>query len=80
MFGHVRYNAVNITADGLPDDGQHRITSGSSVRIAVSVANTTGAGHYLFLDPRLATPTTLPLTQTAGTATPVLPGRPMTCC
>ncbi|MDX3800414.1 S8 family peptidase [Streptomyces sp. AK04-3B] len=73
VSGRVRYDAVRITSVGLPDDPAHTLAQGGTVTATVSVTNTTPAGRYLFLDPRLDKETELTLTPTDGSATMALP-------
>jgi hypothetical protein len=73
VTGQVRYDAVDITAAGLPDHTTHRVARGSTTTATVRVRNTTPAGRYVFLDPRLDTSTDLALSPTDGSATSKLP-------
>ncbi|HEX3649254.1 MAG TPA: S8 family serine peptidase, partial [Pseudonocardiaceae bacterium] len=51
LHGQVQFNTVHVQAKGLPDDA--RSTLSGAVQATVRVRNTSAAGEFFFVDPRL---------------------------
>ncbi len=68
--GHLRYNAVDIKASGLPAG---KVPAGKPVTVSVKVRNTGAAPALFYADPRLASEVDIPLALQQGDATIALP-------
>jgi hypothetical protein len=76
--GNIQFNAINVTASGLPDSTATTLTSGAAVTVPVTITNSSAAQEDVFIDPRLNTTASVALaglTTTAGLSLP-LSGEP----
>ncbi len=69
--GQVRFNTVSAKANGLPDSTKTKVSG--PVQATVKVKNTSAAGEFFFVDPRLNTTTALTLPPIAGDSNIDLP-------
>jgi Subtilase family len=77
--GNIEFNAVRVSAPGLPDSTRATLASGTPVTVPVTVTNNGAAPEDVFIDPRLdATASILlaGLTQTAGLSLPLAAAPP----
>jgi hypothetical protein len=68
--GHLRYNAVDVKASGLPTG---KVPAGQPITATVKVRNTGAATQIYFVDPRLTSEVDLPLAVQFGDPTIALP-------
>ena len=78
--GNIQFNAVEVSASGLPDNPQTALRPGRPVSVPVTVTNNGAAPEAFFVDPRLDAmsaitlaalyPNTVPLPMTPTTAFP----------
>lgn len=78
FYGHVRFTAAGTESAALPDSAATTLPAGTPDTIGVKITNRSSAPQAYFLDPRLATLTTMPLAPlspalTAGSNTEKLP-------
>jgi hypothetical protein len=72
--GNIEFNAVSVSATGLPDSAQTTLAPGAPVTVPVTVTNKGAAPEEVFIDPRLNTTASISLagvTQTAGLTLPL---------
>jgi hypothetical protein len=77
--GNVAFNAVGVTAPGLPNSAGTKLAAGTPVTVPVQVTNTGNQAEDFFVDPRLNSSTTLslaPFSQASGLALPLVVGSP----
>ncbi len=68
--GHIAFNTVKISSSGLPQDPKIQLGRGLAKTFVVNVKNTGSTVESLFVDPRLASTTTMHLA-TIGTHLPL---------
>jgi hypothetical protein len=77
--GSIEFNAVRVSAAGLPDSTRAKLASGTPVTVPVTVTNTSAAQEDVFIDPRLDATASIPLaglTQTSGLSLPLAAAPP----
>ena len=78
--GHIRFNAVKVSATGLPNSAATKLAAGTPVTVPVKVTNTGIAPEDYFVDPRLngSTSVTLaPFGPASGLALPLAGPEPV---
>ena len=78
--GDIRFNAVKVSATGLPNSAATKLAAGTPVTVPVNVTNTGIAAEDYFVDPRLNGSTTVtlaPFAPASGLALPLVVGTPV---
>ncbi|HEX5404485.1 MAG TPA: S8 family serine peptidase [Pseudonocardiaceae bacterium] len=73
FHGTVRFNTVKASATGLPNSAARKVSAAHPATASVTVKNTSAAGAFFFLDPRLNAETDVTLPPVAGDSTIDLP-------
>ena len=77
--GSIAFNAVNVSAAGMPDSAGTTLPAGQPVTVPVTITNNGEQAEDFFVDPRLASSTTValaPFSQASGLALPLVVGPP----
>jgi len=75
--GDIRFNAVRVSATGLPDSARVTLPAGKPVTVPVSITNTSASPQDFFVDPRLNATEALTLaSQTSATVALPMTGPP----
>jgi hypothetical protein len=80
--GSIKFNAVSVTASGLPNSKSTTLAAGTPVTVPVTITNTGAAPEAYFVDARLNSTTSIslqnidPSTSSAGYALPLTGGVP----
>ncbi|HEY7815105.1 MAG TPA: hypothetical protein VIC62_17800, partial [Nakamurella sp.] len=78
--GSVAFNAVNVSAAGMPDSAGTTLPAGQPVTVPVTITNNGAQAEDFFVDPRLDSSTTLalaPYSQASGLSLPLVVGPPV---
>jgi hypothetical protein len=71
--GDIEFNAVRVSASGLPDSTRVTLPAGTPVTVPVTVTNNSATAEDVFIDPRLDTPASIELTGITPTSGLSLP-------
>ncbi len=77
--GNIAFNAVDVSAAGMPDSASTTLPAGQPVTVPVSITNNGTAPEDFFVDPRLSSSqsaTLAPFSQASGLSLPLVVGSP----
>ena len=79
FHGNISFNAVRVSAPGLPDRAGTKLAGGTPLTVPVKITNRGDQAEDFFVDPRLNSATTLalaPFSQASGLSLPLVVGSP----